>query len=144
MPLKFWKRDKGEKEKGKAEEGPKPAEPAAPAAAETKAPAETQPAPVLETVPAAAGAAPPSPAHEPPADAMGATLAEAHAGLVDLGLTIPATKAVFEKRVAASAGGIPAFVDTYKAAPYRATTRLLADWLGFRAPSDFDPEPFLK
>src|SRR5712691_2468883 len=41
---------------------------------------------------------------------------EAHAGLVDLGLTVAPTKAVFAKRVAAYPGGDAAFVAEYRSA----------------------------
>jgi hypothetical protein len=144
MPLKFWKRDKPEKEKGGAEpkkQTEKPA-PASTTASETKAEKKTEaagakgaalaaPAPQVEKAPE------PSPAD------LEAAVSEMHAGLVDLGLTIAGTKAVFAKRIAAFPQGPGAFLATYREKPYRAGTRVLADWLGFRAPADFDPEKVL-
>lgn len=147
MPLKFWKRDKGDKEKEKAEPEATKAPETPAAGPETKAPVDAASPGGAATVTVTQPAEPspgPAPASAPTGESLDACLAEAHAGLVDLGLTIPATKVVFEKRAAGFPGGAPGFVDMYKAAPYRATTRLLADWLGFRAPSDFDPETLLK
>lgn len=148
MPFKFWKRDKSEKEKGEAEkpekeekgtkEAPKADEAAAPdARSEEQSASETRPAPAQEARTKTA---------KPPAEpaAVEAAVSEVHAGLVDLGLTIPATKAVFTKKVAAYPGGPSGFLDAYRSAPYRATTSLLSDWLGFRAPSEFAPEEFLE
>lgn len=128
MPFKFWKRDKSEKEKGEAEKPEK----------EEK---------VLEVAPQEKVAEGREEAQKEKPAAESATLdaavSEVHAGLVNLGLTIPATKGVFTKRVGAYPGGTAAFVEAYKNAPYRATTRLLVDWLGFRAPADFAPERLL-
>jgi len=141
MPFKFWKRDKSEKEKGQAEKEPKKgpkAEGEGPGeASEGKSAAEIGPAPAKE--------APREPA-KPPAEpaAVEAAVSEVHGGLVELGLTIPATKGVFTKKLAAYPGGTGAFLDAYKTARYRATTKLLADWLAFRAPADFAPEEFLE
>lgn len=137
MPFKFWKRDKPV-----APAGPAPApQPPVPEPGQGT-PAEASPAAQAAPVPEAQPAAPAP--QIPPEELIPATVAEVHVGLVDLGLTIPATKGVFEKRVAGFPGGAAAFVETYKAAPYRATTRLLAEWLGFRAPAEFDPEGFLQ
>lgn len=141
MPFKFWKKEKP-KEQGAApgtKEAPK-AE--APPAAETKA-AETKAAEVKPEAAAAAPAkeeAPKAPAG--PAD-LDSAVNEAHAALVDLGLTIPGTKTVFGKRVASFPGGGDAFLALYREKPYRAATILLVDWLGFRAPADFEPEKLL-
>jgi hypothetical protein len=142
MPLKFWKREKPEKEKGRAEKPAKEekAKEKGPKEKETEAKEakrEEKPVPPKEVPEEAAKPAP------EPAD-VDALVTEAHTGLVDLGLTIPATKTVFAKRVGAYPGGIAAFADAYKTAPYRATTKLLADWLGIRAPADFTPETFLE
>jgi len=139
MPFKFWKREKPEKEKGGAEE--------------KKAPSKEGPAPKAEETAAISGgatavaaapeSAPAPKAPEPaPAD-LDAAVAELHTGLVDLGLTIAGTKAVFAKKVAAYPEGTGAFVATYRERPYRAGTRVLAEWLGFRAPADFDPAKLL-
>ncbi len=136
MPFKLWKREKPEKEKGESAEPKKtavtpPGEQAktleisakpAPKAAEAKAPA---PAPAAST-----------------AEIDGA-VAEVHSALVDLGLTIPGTKAVFAKRVAGFPGGANQFVALYRSKPYRAGTQVLASWLGFTVPADFDPAKLL-
>lgn len=148
MPFKFWKRDKSEKEKGEAEKPEKeekdlekaPTEEAA--GIREEVPKEK---PAAKTEAALAKEAPreiPTPAAEPAA--VDAIASEVHAGLVNLGLTIPATKGVFTKRVAAYPGGTTAFVEAYETARYRATTNLLADWLAFRAPADFTPEKLLE
>ncbi len=144
MPFKFWRRDKSEKEKGEAEkpETVEPEEPPKGKQAETleergeKLAAKAEP--ILAKEPPREM---PKPAPEPAA--ADPVIAGVHAGLVDLGLTIPATKGVFSKRAVAYPGGTAGFVEAYKTAPYRATTKLLADWLGFRAPGDFMPEKFL-
>ena len=145
MPFNFLKRKKPEKEKGSAEE--KKAE---------KPATETKLAPKakVEAKPEAAAAGPGTGAAvaeapkaekipEPAASDLDAAVAELHAGLVDLGLTIAGTKAVFSKRVAAFPEGKGAFLSLYRERPYRAGTRILAEWLGFRAPADFDPEKLL-
>ena len=141
MPFKFWKREKPGKEKGGAEEKTAPEKEAAPPKVDVAAP---------DSAGSAAAVAPtaqaPAPAEKPPEAAptdLDAAVAELHAGLVDLGLTIPGTKVVFEKKVAAYPEGTGAFLATYRAMPYRAGTRVLAGWLGFRAPADFDPEKLL-
>jgi hypothetical protein len=147
MPFKFWKRDKPEKEKGSAESkkgGEKPA-PGSKAASETEA-AQAPDATPTTGPEAAASETAVSAAEKPPEPApsdLEAAVAEIHAGLVDLGLTIAGTKAVFAKRVAMFPGGTGTFLATYREKPYRAGTRILADWLGFRAPADFDPEKLL-
>src|SRR3989475_1360930 len=134
MPLRFWKKDKPEKEKPEKEteapkEKPKAPPAAKPAPTEKAAKGEEKPAPP---------AAPPKPGE---ADVF---VSEAHAGLVDLGLTVAPTKAVFAKRVAAYPGGDAAFVAEYRSAPYKAVTRVLADWLGFRVPETFELDAVLK
>jgi hypothetical protein len=147
MPLKFWKKEKGE-EKPKEPEGrkpegkpqakaPKPPAEEKPSVAEARASASTPPA-----VPAAAPAAPARPAPERAAAPPG-TIDDAHAALVSLGLTIPATKAIFGKRVDAFPGGRDAFLKLYASEPYKAVTQVLAAWLGIRTQADFDPEAFL-
>ena len=83
-------------------------------------------------------APPPTPAEIEPA------VNEVHGALVNLGLTVPPTRAVFGKRVAAYAGGEAAFVSDYRSEPYRAVTRVLADWLGFRVPDAFEPDALLS
>ncbi len=137
MPLKFWKREKPEKEKGEPakakEETPSAKTETAEPRDEAKAEAPSPPAP------AAAAQRPP----EAATSDLDAAVGELHAGLVDLGLTIPGTKAVFTKRVAAFPDGTGAFLTLYRETPFRAGTRILADWLGFRAPADFDPEKLL-
>ncbi len=147
MPFKFWKREKPEKEKGEAEEEkPKPPEKkeepgkepvAKPEKVESAAPKEAAAPPVA----AVAKAAAPTPAASS-AD-VDAVVAEVHSGLVDLGLTIPGTRTVFAKRVAAFPGGPSAFVATYRERAYRAGTSILASWLGFVAPLEFEPEKLL-
>src|SRR2546428_11600850 len=136
MPLRFWKKEKPEP--GKAEEAAQelkekkekaaPPEPKAP----KREPEAKKPEPK---------AAPP--AAPKPGDA-GAFVPEAHAGLVDLGLTVPPTKAVFAKRVAVYPGGEAAFVLEYQSTPYRAITRVLIDWLGFRVSETFEPSAALR
>ena len=137
MPLKFWKKDKPEK--GKSEQ----------VAVETKKETKEKGQPEkakeaeleskkAEMKPAEAKAAPrPQPAE------VQAIVDEVHAALVDLGLTVPPTKTVFAKRVAAYPGGEAAFVTEYRSEPYRAVTRVLADWLGFRIPEVFEPDALL-
>ena len=132
MPLRFWKKEKPEKGKEEPEETPKEAAKAKGAPPEEKA---SKPAP--EPKPAEP-AAPTKPAD------LASVVSDVHAALVDLGLTVPATKAVFEKRIAAHSGGGAAFLTDYRAQPYRAVTRVLADWLGFRVPEAFEPEALLR
>lgn len=83
-------------------------------------------------------------AKEPPPGEIEAVVNDVHAGLVDLGLTVPPTRAVFGKRIATYPGGEVAFVSDYRSEPYRAVTRALADWLGFRVPEAFEPEALLS
>lgn len=132
MPLKFWKKDKPEKgkEKEPAEEGKEEAK--RKAAPEGKAEAAKPEAakPEEKPRPAAPGE-------------VEAIVSEAHAKLVDMGLTVPPTKVVFAKRVAAFPGGDAAFVAKYRSEPHRAVTLVLADWLGFRVPEAFEPDPLL-
>ena len=147
MPFKFWKKDKPEKEKGGAEGKKEPKEAASKveAAGETKA-ADRGGKPEAERGAAAPGVEP-TPASEKPGEPtpseLDAAVSEVHAGLVELGLTIPGTKTVFAKRVAGSSGGAGAFVSQFREKPYRAATGILVEWLGFQAPSDFDPEKLL-
>ncbi len=138
MPFKFWKREKPEKEKGEAE-APKKEPLAKPGAKGEEKAKET--AAVPAPTPSAEAKKPVAPA-APSAD-VEAVVAQVHAGLVDLGLTIPGTKAVFGKRVAAFPGGASSFVALYKEKAYRAGTQVLASWLGFQAPLDFDPTKLL-
>ncbi len=140
MPFKFWKREKPEKEKGEAEApkkepAPKPKVELAPKAKET--PAASAPATAAEAKKPAA------PAPAPSSSEISSVVTEVHAGLVDLGLTIPGTKTVFAKRVDAFPGGAPAVVALYREKAFRAGTRVLASWLGFQAPLDFDPAKLL-
>src|SRR3989442_11382165 len=132
MPLRFWKKEKPET--GKAEKAAeKPKEKTAP-------PEPKAPKPEPEAKKPEPKAAPP--AGPKPGDAE-AFVTEAHAGLVGLGLTVPPTKAVFAKRVAAYPGGEAAFVAEYRSTPYRAITRVLIDWLGVRVSETFEPAAVL-
>lgn len=125
MPLKFWKKEKPEKEeKGKEEKKAEKPKPEAPAPGK-KAEPELARKDVVKPAPA------------------DATLTQVHASLVDLGLTIPATKDIFLKRVAGMPGGAAAFQQEYASEPHRAVTRVLASWLGVRAAPDFDPGKLL-
>ena len=140
MPLRFWKKEKPEtgkeeKDEPKGEKGPKAAAPTV----QVEKPEAAKPEKTLETKPVSKAPAPPP----GPADAA-AAIDEAHAALVDLGLTVPPTKGVFAKRVAAYPGGEAAFLADYRVEPYRAVTRVLADWLGFRVPEVFEPDALLK
>jgi hypothetical protein len=141
MPLRFWKKEKPEKGKEEeAAEEPKekrekaaPAEPEAPRPApEVKKPESKKPEEKAE-----------APARPPKPGEAEAIVNEAHAGLVDLGLTVSPTKVVFAKRVAAHPGGETAFVAEYRSTPYRAVTRVLIDWLGFRVSETFEPAAVL-
>jgi hypothetical protein len=139
MPFKFWKKDKPETGKPEAAKGKeeKKASPA-PLVEQTVKPQEPESAKAEAKKPETkAPARPPG-----PADAEGAVGA-AHAALVELGLTVPPTRTVFAKRVAAYPGGEAAFAADFQSAPYRAVTRVLADWLGFRVPDLFEPEALL-
>ena len=153
MPFKFWKRDKSEKEKGEAEDAKKKAaSPKAEAGARPKASVVSPPArssgpdatvprvAVPKVTPVKAEAPPPATL---PAAEVEAVVAEAHAGLVDLGLTIPGTKVGFSKRVADFPGGAAAFVALYRSEPHHAGTQILASWLGFSVHADFDPAKLL-
>jgi len=134
MPFKFWKKEKPEKveeEKGKEEKA---------AGKPTPPPEERKPEPVVAK----------RPAPEPPGKAVAKALAPAdellgqvHASLVDLGLTVAATKDIFLKRVAALPGGTAGFQKDYETEAYRAVTRVLASWLGVHAAPDFDPGKLL-
>lgn len=135
MPFKFWKREKPEKEKGEiGKTEPKPA-----AKTETESAAKGR----VEPVPEGRGAEKPPTPPAAPASEIDATVSEVHAGLVGLGLTIPGTKAIFGKKVAALPGGASRFAATYREKPYRAGTQILVSWLGFIAPLDFDPAALL-
>jgi len=134
MPLKFWKKEKPPK--GKEEEGEEAGE-APPAKKEAPKPAAKEAAEPKKEAP------PPAPAPAVRPEAFEATAQEVHAGLVELGLTIPATREIFAKRAGLYPGGAGAFHKDYGSEPYRAATRVLADWLGLRAPHDFDPEKLL-
>ena len=139
MPLKFWKKQKPEKGVGEEPEGK--GRPEEPPPKETKA--EAVPKEERKAPPKEERAAPKvEPAKAPP-PALDERVRGIHTALVDLGLTIPATKDIFSRRVAAYPGGPQAFLTDLAAAPYKAATRVLADWLGLRAAADFDPEKLL-
>ncbi|MCI4371806.1 MAG: hypothetical protein L3J78_04080 [Thermoplasmata archaeon] len=139
MPLRFWKKDKPEK--GKEDEEPaKPSEMKEKATpVETKEKAPEPAATKAEGKKAEAKSSPPA----TPVDVT-AVIDQTHAALVELGLTVPPTKAVFAKRVAAYPGGASAFLADYRSEPYRAVTRVLGDWLGIRVPEVFDPDALLS
>lgn len=138
MPFKFWKKDK--KDKAEAEVEVEPKKPESPGKEESSEAPSGNAAVVVETKPAPPAESKPAPTVvAPKPEDLDAVVSEVHAGLVDLGLTIAGTKPVFIKRVAAYPGGTPAFLAAYRAEPYRAVTRTLTDWLGFRAPGEFDP-----
>src|SRR5438445_13207580 len=102
MPLRFWKKEKPET--GRAEEAAQELK----EKKEKAAPPEPKaPKPEPEAKKPEPKAAPP--AVPKPGDAA-AFVNQAHAGLVDLGLTVPPTKAVFAKRVAVYPAGEPASV----------------------------------
>lgn len=145
MPFKFWKKDKPEKEKGAPEEK-KPSEKAGakPDAVGEKTITDGGVGPAAPSAPSSgAQLASSTKSPEPAPGEMDAAVSEVHAALVELGLTIAGTKTVFGKRVAASSGGAGTFVAQYREKPYRAATGILVDWLGFRAPAEFDPEKLL-
>ena len=140
MPLRFWKKDKPEK--GKEEK-----------ADEKEAKEKTQAKPVREEKGKAAEPeakkaeakkpetkAPPRP---PQPGEVEAAVNEAHAAIVETGLTVTPTRNVFAKRVAAYPGGEAAFVADFRSEPHHAVTRVLADWLGFRVPEIFEPDKLL-
>ena len=134
MPLRFWKKEKPEKGKEEPEEKPKEA-----AKAKGGAPPEEK---ASKPAPEAKPAEPAAPTK--PAD-LASVIGDVHGALVELGLTVPATRTVFEKRIGLyPGGGGAAFLSDYRAQPYRAVTRVLADWLGFRVPEAFEPEALLK
>jgi hypothetical protein len=137
MPLRFWKKDKPEKgkEEGEADEGKETPAPEG----EKGKPAELEGRKGEPKKPE--GKAAPRP---PQPGEIEAVANEVHAALVNLGLTVPPTRGVFGKRVAAYPGGETAFVADYRSAPHRAVTRVLADWLGFRAPEAFEPATLLS
>src|SRR5712692_4289445 len=139
MPLRFWKKDKPEKGKPEKEaEEPKEEKEKPPAKpAPTEKPAKPEPA---AKKPQEKPAPPPPP---PKPGEVEVFVNEAHAGLVDLGLTVAPTKAVFAKRITAYPGGEGAFVADYRSTPYKAVTRVLADWLGFRVPETFELDAIL-
>jgi len=136
MPLKFWKKDKPQKGKAEAgaEEPPKEkAKEEAKVESKEMASDESVEEPKVEEKKVDAGS-----------NETEAVLSEIHAKLVDLGLTAPPTRGVFVKRVSSYPGGEKAFVADYRNEPYRAVTRVLADWLGFRVPELFELEPLLQ
>jgi hypothetical protein len=139
MPFKFWKKEQPREKGGAKEPAPKAEAPEKKVKA-GEGPKAAEKAEVVEAAPKPAAAAEEAPSPE----VVEGVIHEAHAALVELGLTIPATMGVFTKRVDAYPGGAAAFAKAFRATPYRATTKLLADWLGFHALSDFDPEAFLK
>ncbi len=140
MPLRFWKKEKPEKGKPEkeAEEPKAEKEKAAPKPAPDETAVTPEPSAKKSEEKPAPPPTPPKPGE------VEVFVNEAHAGLVDLGLTVAPTKAVFAKRVAAYPGGAGAFVADYRAAPYKAVTRVLADWLGFRVPETFELDAILK
>ena len=136
MPLRFWKKEKPEKEKeGKPQEEEEKAQKSASEEPKTK--------PLESAEKKPEGKKPEAKAPPPQPGEVEAVINEAHAALVELGLTVPPTKAVFAKRVAAYPGGEAAFVADYRTARHRAVTRVLADWLGFRVPEVFEPQALL-
>src|SRR5437870_13806978 len=151
MPLRFWKKEKPEKgkeetpdeKKEKEEKKPtpapreekvKPAEPEVKKAEAKKAEAKKPEAQKPETK------APPRP---PQPGEVEAAVNEAHAAIVETGLTVPQTPTVFAKRAASYPGGEAAFLADFRSTPHRAVTRVLADWLGFHVPEVFEPETLL-
>lgn len=140
MPFKFWKREKPEKEKGGAE---KEQAKVSPSMAEAEAPKKGEEAGAQARPVAKAAERPAETAPAPASADTEAAVAEVHAGLVDLGLTIPGTRAVFGKRVAAFPGGAADFAKLYREKPHRAGTAVLAAWLGFQVPADFEPSKLL-
>lgn len=138
MPLRFWKKDKPEK--GKEEKADQKVEKeekkAAPAAREEKAKA---PEPETKKVEAKKPETKAPPRPPQPAEVETA-VNQAHAAIVETGLTVPQTRTVFAKRIASYPGGEAAFVADFQSEPHRAVTRVLADWLGFRVPETFEPE----
>jgi len=136
MPFKFWKKEKPEKGKEEAErEEKKEAKKETPAPAEAKGKAAEPEGKKPE------GKAEPKPLQPGEIEVV---VNEVHTALVNLGLTVPPTRAVFGKRVAAYPGGEAAFVADYRSVPHRAVTRVLADWLGFRAPDAFNSDALLS
>lgn len=150
MPLRFWKKDKSEKgqeeEKAEAKEEKEEAKakPAPPQEKGKPEPGERK----VEIKRAEGGKAEAKkpegkPGPPPTPQEIEAVLNGAHGVLVDLGLTVPPTRPVFGKRVAAYPGGEAAFAVSYRTERHRAVTRVLADWLGFRVPDAFEPEALL-
>jgi hypothetical protein len=140
MPFKFWKKDKpetGKPETAAKKEDKKAA--AVPAVQEKAQPSE--PESKKEEAKKPETKAPPRPTQ---ASDVEAAANAAHAALVEVGLTVPPTRAVFSKRIAAYPGGEAAFAADFQSAPYRAVTRVLADWLGFRVPDVFEPQALLS
>src|SRR3989442_5533101 len=131
MPLRFWKKEKQETGKAEkaAEQLKEKKEKAAPPEPKAPKPEPEAKKPELKAAPTTG---------PKPGDAV-AFVNQAHAGLVDLGLTVPPTKAVFAKRVASYPGGEAAFVLEYQSTPYRAITQVLIDRLGFRVSETFEP-----
>lgn len=141
MPLRFWKKDKPEKGKEEAEtEEGKEGKKEKPAPREEKGKAAGPEGKKAEAKKPEGKAAP----KPPQPGEVESVVSEVHAALVNLGLTVPPTRAVFGKRVAAYPGGEAAFIADYRTVPHRAVTRVLADWLGFRAADAFDPNAVLS
>src|SRR3989442_8711384 len=134
MPLRFWKKEKPET--GKADEAAQELKKKEKAAPPEPKPPNPEPE-AKKPEPKAA-----SPAGPKPGDAE-SFVNQAHAGLVDPGLTVPPTKAVFAKPVAVYPAAEAAFVLEYQSTPYRAITRVLIDWLGFRVSEAFEPSAVL-
>jgi len=141
MPLRFWKKDKPEK--GKEEKadkkGAKEEKQTKPAVREEKGKAAEPEAKKAETKKPELKA-PPRP---PQPGEVETAVNEAHAAIVETGLTVPQTRTVFAKRVASYPGGEAAFVADFRSEPHRAVTRVLADWLGFRVPEIFEADTLL-
>lgn len=135
MPLRFWKKEKPKKGKEEAAEKAEEKEEAAGKLARKE---EKAARPEPEAKKAEAKPAPPKPG------AVEVVVNDVHGALVDLGLTVPPTKAVFAKRIGAFPGGEAAFLAAYESQRHRAVTRVLVDWLGFRVPEQFEPDDLLK
>jgi hypothetical protein len=158
MPLRFWKKDKPEKGKDESETAEPKEEPRPEPKEEPKEPPRPKPAPPEEKRrpepaervevkkaegPKAEAKKPEDKGAPPTPQEAEAIIGQVHAALVDLGLTVPPTRPVFGKRIAAYPGGDAAFAADYRRERHRAVTRVLADWLGFRVPDAFEPEALL-
>ena len=146
MPLRFWKKDKPEKGKEeKADEKKEKAETKpAPAARDGKVkPAEPEVKKAEAKKPEAQKPETKAPPRPPQPGEVEAAVNEAHAAIVETGLTVPQTRTVFAKRAASYPGGEAAFLADFRSTPHRAVTRVLADWLGFHVPEVFEPDTLL-